>query len=112
MQNQLKTALIQSDLVWENPKQNRENFTRKIENISEEVDLIILPEMFTTGFTMNAKQVAESMDGETASWMQTMAKNTNAAVVGSLVIKENNKYYNRLLFVEPSGYTPLLYFYL
>tara|TARA_R110000868_G_scaffold40832_6_gene140411 strand:+ start:91 stop:870 length:780 start_codon:yes stop_codon:yes gene_type:complete len=104
MQNQLKTALIQSDLVWENPKQNRENFTRKIENISEEVDLIILPEMFTTGFTMNAKQVAESMDGETASWMQTMAKNTNAAVVGSLVIKENNKYYNRLLFVEPSGY--------
>lgn len=104
MQSQLKIALIQSDLVWENPKQNRENFTRKTENLSEEVDLIVLPEMFTTGFTMNAEKVAESMEGETVSWMQHMAKTTHTAIVGSLVIKENNKYYNRLLFVEPSGY--------
>jgi len=104
MQEKLKIALIQSDLVWENPKQNRANFTRKIENISEEVDLIILPEMFTTGFTMHAEKVAETMDGETVSWMQTMAKKTNAALVGSLVIKEHGNYYNRLLFVESSGY--------
>jgi predicted amidohydrolase len=104
MQNQLKIALIQSDLVWENPEHNRENFTQKIENISEEVDLIILPEMFATGFTMNAEKVAESMDGDTVSWMQTMARNVNTAVVGSLVIKENGNYYNRLLFVEASGY--------
>jgi len=103
MQDNLKTALIQSDLVWENPKQNIQNFTCKIENIFEEVDIIVLPEMFTTGFTMNAEKVSESMDGETASWMQAMAKKTNAAVVGSLVIKESDKYYNRLLFVEPSG---------
>tara|TARA_R110002049_G_scaffold289046_1_gene471755 strand:- start:4655 stop:5434 length:780 start_codon:yes stop_codon:yes gene_type:complete len=104
MQENLKIVLIQADLVWENPKQNRENFTKKIENISEEVDLIVLPEMFVTGFTMHAEKVAESMDGDTVSWMQNMAKATNAAVVGSLVIKENNKYYNRLLFVEASGY--------
>lgn len=103
MKNQLKIALIQSDLVWEKPKQNRANFTRKIENIFEKVDLIVLPEMFTTGFTMNAEKVAESMDGETVSWMQAMAKKMNAAIVGSLVIKENSNYYNRLLFVEPSG---------
>jgi predicted amidohydrolase len=104
MQNQLKIALIQSDLVWENPKQNRANFTHKIENIFEDVDLIVLPEMFTTGFTMNAEKVAESMDGETVGWMQAMAKKINAAVVGSVVIKEHDNYYNRLLFVEPSGF--------
>ncbi len=104
MQNQFKIALLQSHLVWENPKANREHFTHKIENMFEEVDLIVLPEMFSTGFTMNAKKVAESMDGDTVSWMQTMAKTNNAAVVGSLVIKENDKHYNRLVFVEPSGY--------
>ena len=63
MKNELKIALIQSDLVWENPKQNRINFTKKIEAISEAVDLIVLPEMFTSGFTMNAKGVSETMDG-------------------------------------------------
>ena len=104
MQNQLKIALIQSDLVWENPEQNRINFFQKINKISEVVDVIVLPEMFTTGFTMNASKVAEPMDGETVLWMQNMAKKTNAAVVGSLVISEEKNYYNRLLFVEPSGY--------
>ncbi|MCL4154537.1 UNVERIFIED_CONTAM: hypothetical protein GTU68_016118 [Idotea baltica] len=104
MQNQLKIALIQSDLVWENPEENRLNFSQKINNISEEVDMIVLPEMFTTGFTMNASKVAESMDGDTVLWMQNMAKNTNAAIVGSVVILEEKNYYNRLLFVEPSGY--------
>ncbi|MGC1204489.1 MAG: amidohydrolase [Flavobacteriaceae bacterium] len=104
MQNQLKIALIQSDLVWENPEQNRINFSQKINNISEAVDMIVLPEMFTTGFTMNASKVAEAMDGETVLWMQNMAKKTNAAIVGSVVISEEKNYYNRLLFVEPSGY--------
>ena len=104
MQDELKVALIQSDLVWENPAQNRINFTKKIDEIAEEVDVILLPEMFTTGFTMNASAVAENMDGETVSWMKELASKTDAAIVGSIVILENNKYYNRLLFVEPSGY--------
>lgn len=104
MQNEMKIALIQSDLVWENPKVNLDNFHKKIENLSEEVDIIVLPEMFTTGFTMNASKVAETMDGDSVSWMKNMAKNTKAVVVGSLVIQEGKKYYNRLLFVEPSGY--------
>ncbi|MDO5978447.1 amidohydrolase [Flavivirga spongiicola] len=103
MQETLKIALIQSDLVWENPKQNLENFSKKIDNISEVVDLIILPEMFTTGFTMNAKDIAEPMDGETVEWMQSIASRLNTAIVGSLVVVEENNYYNRLLFVEPSG---------
>ncbi len=103
MQNQLKIAIIQSDLVWENPKANREDFSKKIECISEDVDLIVLPEMFTSGFTMNASNVAETMQGKTVSWMKELASKTNAAIVGSLVILEENNYYNRLIFVEPSG---------
>ncbi|NMH87022.1 amidohydrolase [Flavivirga algicola] len=103
MNKHLKIALIQSDLVWENPKQNLENFSEKIDRISENIDLIILPEMFTTGFTMNAKNVAETMDGETVKWMQSIALRVNTAIVGSLVILEAGNYYNRLLFVEPSG---------
>ncbi|GAA3634033.1 amidohydrolase [Flavivirga jejuensis] len=103
MQDELKIALIQSDLVWENPKQNCENFSKKIKNLPEAVDLVILPEMFTTGFTMNAKDVAETMDGDTVAWMRSTALKTNAVIIGSLVILEEKNYYNRLLFVEPSG---------
>ena len=103
MQNQLKIALIQSTLVWENPKQNRINFSQKINAISEPVDIIVLPEMFTSGFTMNADQVSERMSGDTISWMLQLAKQKNAAIIGSLVINENNTFYNRLLFVSPDG---------
>lgn len=103
MEEQLKVAIIQSDLVWEDPKQNRKNFSEKIESISDGIDMIVLPEMFTTGFTMNASAVAENMDGKTVLWMQKTASETNAAIVGSVIISENNKFYNRLLFVEPSG---------
>ncbi|TXG36827.1 amidohydrolase [Seonamhaeicola maritimus] len=103
MQEQLKVALIQSDLVWENPVQNRDNFSVKIDAISEKVDLVVLPEMFTTGFTMNAEKVAETMQGDTVEWMKQMASKHKTALVGSIVISENKKYYNRLLFVEVSG---------
>ena len=103
MPDNLKIALIQSDLVWEDPKQNRDNFAIKINAISEHVDLIILPEMYTTGFTMNASKVAEYMQGETVKWMQHIAAKCNSAITGSVVIEENNKYYNRLLFVSPNG---------
>jgi omega-amidase len=103
IQNELKVAIIQSDLVWENPKKNRKNFTEKIDSILKEVDVIVLPEMFATGFTMNAEAVAETMDGKTVSWMQKKAAKTGAAIVGSLIIVEAGNYYNRLLFVEPTG---------
>ena len=103
MQNQLKIAVIQSNLVWENPEQNRINFTQKIESISEHVDLIVLPEMFTTGFTMNAIEVAETINGETVNWMRYIASKNNTAIVGSIIISENNYFYNRLLFVHPNG---------
>jgi len=103
MQNQLKVFLLQTNLVWENPIENRRLLNDKINTIAMDIDLIVLPEMFTSGFTMNASEVAETMDGETISWLKTKAKEKQAAIVGSLVILENDNYYNRLVFVEPSG---------
>ncbi|MNQ82188.1 2-oxoglutaramate amidase [compost metagenome] len=99
----MKIALIQSDLYWEDALKNRNNFESKINQIDSEVHLIVLPEMFSTGFTMNALEVAEAMNGETVLWMKSVAKEKNCAVTGSLIITENNQYYNRMLFVFPSG---------
>ncbi len=99
----LKVALIQADLVWENPTQNRLHFSKKIAAITEQVDLIVLPEMFTTGFTMNPCVVAETMNGETVLWLKELAKEKNCAITGSLIIKEDNNYFNRLVFVFPTG---------
>lgn len=99
----MKIAIIQSDIVWENPNANRLHFEEKINSIQENVELIVLPEMFSTGFTMNPSAVAETMDGETVSWMVTLAKKKNVALTGSVVISENGNYYNRMLFVFPNG---------
>ena len=104
MTQHLTIALIQTDLVWENPEQNRLRFTEKINSIPDAVDLIVLPEMFTSGFTMNAETVAETMGGNTIVWLQRLAKDRNAAITGSIVIKEDGDFYNRLLFVRPNGH--------
>lgn len=103
MHDTLKIAIIQSNLVWENPVQNRINFTNTIKSITKKTDLIILPEMFTTGFSMNAEIVSESMQGETIEWLKSLAQEKNSAITGSLIIKESNRYYNRLVFVHPDG---------
>ena len=103
MSNIFKVALIQTDLFWENPEQNRLNFTEKIDAISERIDLIILPEMFTSGFTMQPQNASETMNGKTVSWLKKWADKKNTAISGSLVIKENGNYYNRLVFVHPNG---------
>ena len=102
MQN-LKVAIIQSDLAWHNPAQNSINFSQKINAINEQVDLIILPEMFTTGFSMHPENISENMNGETVKWMKKIASLKNVAITGSVIIKENEDYFNRLLFVHPSG---------
>ena len=99
----MKIALLQAPLIWESPIANREYFEEKIKSITENVDLIVLPEMFTSGFTMNPKAVAESMQGETILWLQALAKAKNSAITGSVVIQENGNFYNRLVFVFPSG---------
>ena len=99
----MKIALIQTHLIWENPLENRSHLAQKITGFMEEVDLIVLPEMFSSGFTMNPKAVAETMNGETIAWLQHLAKAKDCAITGSLVIEENGKYYNRLVFVYPNG---------
>lgn len=99
----MKVALIQTDIIWEDAEQNRKNFEAKINAIASDVDLIVLPEMFTTGFSMHPEGIAETMQGNTVSWLKTIAKSINSAITGSLVIKENDNFYNRLVFVFPSG---------
>lgn len=98
----MKVALIESPLVWENPSLNRAFFTEQIRGLAD-VDLVILPEMFTTGFSMSPEPIAEDMQGETLRWMLDVAKGKQCAMTGSIVIRESGKYYNRLLFVKPTG---------
>lgn len=103
MTENLKITLVQSDLFWEDRTSNLEMFARKFQNIQEPTDLIILPEMFSTGFSMHAEKLAESPDGETFQWMVLQAQNLNTALTGSFIVKENRNYYNRLFFVFPDG---------
>lgn len=103
MSEVLNIALIQTDLTWENPRQNRADLSTKINTIVDPVDIIVLPEMFTSGFTMHPEKVAETMQGETISWLKTLAAQKQTAITGSMVITENDNYYNRMVFVHPNG---------
>lgn len=99
----MKIALFQTSLAWENPAINRAFIEEYFLNEEKSFDLFILPEMFSTGFTMNPSAVAETMDGETISWMKRVAVKKDCAICGSLVIQENKNYYNRFIFVHPNG---------
>ena len=103
MSEKLNIAFVQPDLKWEDSEANRKYFSEEIDKISDEVDLIILPEMFTTGFSMNAENLAEETEAETLAWMQEWAKNKATAITGSVIITENGNYYNRLFFVFPDA---------
>jgi omega-amidase len=102
MQN-LKIALIQADLVWENPETNLSRFTERIAEIGSGIHLIVLPEMFTTGFSMHPRHLAQEMNGPSVAWMKTRSQETGADIAGSLVVKENGQYFNRLVWVKPDG---------
>jgi predicted amidohydrolase len=99
----LTVTLIQSALHWENPVANMAMFEEKIWQIKDTTDLIILPEMFTTGFTMNAKHQAEPMNLTTFKWLKQQAAQTKAVVTGSFIVKEKEMYFNRLLWMRPDG---------
>lgn len=103
MQQELKITIIQSELIWEDPDANRKNFDKKIEEVPADADLIILPEMFTTGFTMQVKNVAETMQGKSIKWMLKKASENNAVLMGSVIIEEQKKYFNRYIVAFPSG---------
>jgi predicted amidohydrolase len=102
MQN-LSVTIIQSILHWEDIDANLKMFSEKISSIKEKTNLIILPEMFSTGFTMNAKKLAEPMNGRTMQWMKEMAKKKNCVITGSIIIQEKKKFYNRLIWMLPNG---------
>lgn len=98
----LKVTLVQSMLHWENAAANRALFAGKLEGLKGGTDLVVLPEMFSTGFTMNTA-LAETMEGGTVRWMKEQAARTDAAIYGSVIISDGNKTFNRGLFVTPEG---------
>jgi omega-amidase len=100
----LKITIVQTKLFWENIPKNLEHFSDKLKAIRKNsTDLILLPEMFSTGFTMNAKNLAEKMNGSAIQWMRDAASAKNAVVCGSLIIAEGGNYFNRLIWMNPDG---------
>lgn len=96
-------TLVQTDLVWENPAANRKVLSQKMDTLYGQTDLIVLPEMFTTGFSMRSHELAETMQGDTVQWLSNEAQRLNAAITGSLIIQENRQYFNRLIWAFPDG---------
>lgn len=103
IKNNLRITLAQVDLVWENPEQNRLDLEMQLGQLIGKSDLVILPETFTTGFSMRATDLAEPMDGPTVNWLVNLSHKTGMAIGGSLLIKDNGLFYNRFVFVTPQG---------
>ena len=99
----LRITTIQTKLEWEAPATNRKMFEAKLQPLTGLTDVVILPEMFTTGFSMNAAALAETMQGVTLDWMRGRAARLGAVLTGSLIIQENERYYNRLVWMRPDG---------
>jgi omega-amidase len=94
---------IQSSLHWEDKKANLQMLEEKIFSISQPTEIVVLPEMFSTGFSMQPKKLAETMDGETVEWMKRIAAKKKIILTGSVIIEEDRNFYNRLVWVLPNG---------
>jgi omega-amidase len=101
IKDKLNLLLVQFDMVWENRDLNLTNLNTLLSEIKD-VDLVILPEMFSTGFTMNTS-LAEPMDGVTVNWMKQMAFSGNYAIAGSIIVLEHDKFFNRMIWCQPDG---------
>lgn len=99
----MKVSLVQTTLSWEDPAANLEQIGAQLKQLPPSTDLVVLPEMFTTGFTMNPAPVAEQTEGPTLDWLRTQAAQFNAAFTGSYVVQANGSFYNRLAWVFPDG---------
>jgi predicted amidohydrolase len=99
----LTVTTIQTHLHWEDKTSNLEMFEGKINSIKEKTELVILPEMFSTGFAINPEKLAEKMDGATVEWMKRLASKKNIILTGSIIIEEGGKYFNRLIWMLPNG---------
>ncbi|MBK8710571.1 MAG: amidohydrolase [Niastella sp.] len=100
---ELNITSIQSNLYWENKADNLRMFSQKIEQLPIHAELVILPEMFATGFTMNPHPFAETMEGDTVRWMRETASENKIILTGSVIIKEDDKFFNRLIWMLPNG---------
>lgn len=98
----LKVTTVQTELHWENIPANLDMFTGLLANVGD-TDLVVLPEMFSTAFSMRSDALAEPMDGSAVQWMQAQAARLNAVVAGSLIIEDNGRYFNRLVWMRPDG---------
>ena len=94
---------IQSFLNWEDPVANLNMFEEKIKKVSDKTEILILPEMFNTGFSMKPELFAETMEGETVKWMKRIAAEKKIILTGSIIIEENKEYFNRLIWMLPNG---------
>lgn len=103
MMSTLKITTFQAYLFWENIDKNLQNLSLRLSSIREKTELIVLPEMFSTGFTMKAETLAEEMDGKTMTWMHQQAVKFESVVTGTIIIKEKGKFYNRLIWMRPDG---------
>jgi predicted amidohydrolase len=99
----LTITTIQSNLIWEEKSANLRLLEQKIAGIEEKTEIVILPEMFSTGFSMRPEVLAETMDGETVEWMKRVSRENGIVLTGSIMIKEEDKYYNRLVWMLPNG---------
>ena len=99
----LTVSLVQTPTDWHAPERNQQRFERLLRDVPTGADLVVLPEMFSTGFTMASAEVAEPMSGSTVRWLQLMAQAIDAVITGSVVIEESGHRYNRLLWAEPDG---------
>jgi len=99
----LKVAILQSNLHWENVEENLNMFSSQILAIGSEADLIVLPEMFNTGFTMSSEELAEPMNSVSMQWMLEMARAKDTVITGSIIIEERGAYFNRLIWMRPDG---------
>ena len=99
----MRVSIVQTSLHWENPAANRAMFTQKLDSLRGLTDLVVLPEMFSTGFSMNVGQLAEPMAGPTMDWLTKLSRDLNAAVTGSFICEEEGRFFNRLIFMRPDG---------
>jgi predicted amidohydrolase len=99
----LRVTTVQSVLHWENIGANLNMFSHKLSHLSGKTDLVVLPEMFTTGFSMNAAHLSEHVDGQTMQWLEAQSRKLNAVITGSFIATENGRYFNRLVWMRPDG---------
>jgi predicted amidohydrolase len=103
MNSHLRVTMVQAALAWQDPAANRRQLAANFRGLAGHTDLVVLPEMFSTGFTMQAEALAEEMDGPTIGWLQEEAASLGCVITGSLIVREGGRHYNRLVWARPDG---------